>query len=242
MTEKESILNRIKKLMAMTVERGATPEEAATAAAKIQAILFEHNLGIAEAEAHDPRQAKEGYQNISWDVPFGSAPAIRWAKTLLHYIARSNFCKILVGEDRTCFIVGKPSNVEVVSYMGEAIGRQIHKMCHDQMRRELGSTAKYSYYNAYCLGAVATVNERLEAMAAQQHQVSAASTAMVACSKGELIEAARKFYPKTGKSRGSEVRDGGAYGQGRTDGHKVGIHRGVGSGGGGKTLQIGRQS
>lgn len=49
--KKESIISRIKKLLNLTEDRGATTAEAATAAAKVQALLFEHNLDMSQCES-----------------------------------------------------------------------------------------------------------------------------------------------------------------------------------------------
>ena len=56
MTDRETILWRIKKLMALgDATRNNSPEEAALAAAKAQEMLFAHNLEA--AEVHGPTEA-----------------------------------------------------------------------------------------------------------------------------------------------------------------------------------------
>ena len=46
--EKESVLNRIQKLLKMSTENGASENEAMQAADKAQKLLQEHNLSIAD--------------------------------------------------------------------------------------------------------------------------------------------------------------------------------------------------
>ena len=46
--EKENILNRIQKLLRMSIENGASENEAMQAADKAQKLLQEHNLSIAD--------------------------------------------------------------------------------------------------------------------------------------------------------------------------------------------------
>jgi hypothetical protein len=86
----DTILKRIQKLLALTVERGATPEEAATAAAKAQALLFEHNLSMAQVEAVGDIGGDEIF-----DYVLDIAAAMRfvnWRKALISAIAEYNFC------------------------------------------------------------------------------------------------------------------------------------------------------
>ncbi|MGY8976296.1 MAG: DUF2786 domain-containing protein, partial [Alphaproteobacteria bacterium] len=54
--EKESILNRIQKLLKMSTENGASENEAMLAADKAQKLLQEHNLSIADIK--DDSQAE----------------------------------------------------------------------------------------------------------------------------------------------------------------------------------------
>lgn len=126
----DTILLRIKKLMAMTEARGATPEEAATAAAKAQALLFEHNLTMAQVDATSTEKGEDIGKTI-YDMTEGKDSSMGWRKLLLHMVTRYNFCKMcsmIDGLDRRTAIIGKKSNVEVAVFIYEHTQREIHKM------------------------------------------------------------------------------------------------------------------
>jgi hypothetical protein len=65
--DNDRLLERVRKLLALTEARGATPEEAANAAAKVQAILFEHNLTLAQVERDSGNaKPKAGYDKTDF--------------------------------------------------------------------------------------------------------------------------------------------------------------------------------
>src|SRR5262245_24071823 len=55
------IYARIRKLQAISVERGNTPEEAANAAARIQEMLFKYNLDIESIPGDEGNKARSEY-------------------------------------------------------------------------------------------------------------------------------------------------------------------------------------
>ena len=78
----DSILNRIRKLNNLTEERGATPEEAASAAAKVQAMLFEHNLSLSDVDTGEPEGHAEPYGKTEYDLG-ATVRTVQWKRTLL---------------------------------------------------------------------------------------------------------------------------------------------------------------
>ena len=117
---KETILSRIKKLLALTESRGATPEEAATAAAKAQALLFEHNLTMSAVESHEGAEKGETIGKHLYDTAHIEKQYRGWRATLLNVVARYNFCYVVgrIGGVRTQYaIIGKQSNVEIVIFI-----------------------------------------------------------------------------------------------------------------------------
>jgi hypothetical protein len=225
----KSLLSRIKKLLALTVERGATPEEAATAAAKAQEILFEHNLTMSQVEAATEGSSTEGITQTTVTFTASNKRSLRWRRRLHSYIADHYFCDTVYFSSRpsTIVFIGKPSNVEVCVYMAQMIGDQIHKLgLKEYNAANANGSNPTSTYTAYCLGAVMTVNER---MAAQTRKQAATGNALMVVNTKQLAEAMAKFFPKLGKTRRTRIADGAAFQRGRKDGHSVRLTQGIGN-------------
>ena len=227
MTEQFTILSRIKKLLALTEDRGATPEEAAAAAAKAQSLLFEHNLSMASVDSHEIGAKVESIENIDVNMD-ANARTITWKRSLLFIVAKCNFCKGVYKPGSTIMhVIGKPSNVEIVQYMAEHIGREIERLAKLHSKTTLGSKA--AFVNSFCRGAVVTIQDRLKAQMVQNEHASAACTALVVQSKGALDLAVKSFYPVLVSARSSgRVSNYSGYEAGREAGKNIGLHKGVG--------------
>jgi hypothetical protein len=71
-----AILSKIKKLQALTTERGASPEEAASAAAKAQALLFEYNLSQADVDTKE--HAPDPYGKVEHTLTGANRSNVTW--------------------------------------------------------------------------------------------------------------------------------------------------------------------
>lgn len=222
------ILGRIKKLLNLTTARGATPEEAASAAAKAQALLFEHNLTMGQVHAHSTEK-KEEFQNLEQEVK-GPKVSHKWKRVLYRRIALRNFCEVIQNSknDKGFWIIGKPSNVEVCLYMCETIGDQIHVMGQTSLRSlDYGQRA---FYISFCYGAIETVTERLDAQKEENiAKAKDAGTALMVLSGKEVAQAVKHFFPATGKASHQKVSRPDGFATGRAAGHHVSLNRAVGS-------------
>ena len=230
MTTQDTILNRVKKLLALTVDRGATPEEAAAAGAKAQALLFEHNLSMTQVDTHEAGTPAEKIENIDVQMD-ANTRTIGWKKSLLYSIARHNFCSGVYTPGTTYMhIIGKRSNVQVVEYLASSIGAEIDRLARSASRSVL--TRKASFVSSFCLGATSTIIERLRVQAQASASASAACTALVVQSKGELDRAVKGFYPRLSYGRRSSSRVGSpdGYSAGRSAGSSIGIRTGISQG------------
>jgi acetylornithine deacetylase/succinyl-diaminopimelate desuccinylase-like protein len=226
----DPILSRIKKLLNLTEARGATPDEAANAAAKVQDLLFQHNLSMASVAAHSIDKPTDGITETAHKVQ-GAKNSMRWRQVLYGSIARHNFCKILLmGSDRIA-IFGKPSNTEVVQYMGEYIGNEIHKMARKAMldeQKRTGQTVSWPYYTAFAQGAVSTISQRLADQQKKNETVSAACTALVVQSRGAVEAFITAAYPRRGTARPLRAASrADAYQHGQREGHNIPLSKGL---------------
>lgn len=225
MSPQETILSRIKKLSALTEARGATPAEAAAAAAKVQSLLFEHNLTMASVDAHATAPPPEGFKKTMYTL---KASNIGWQRTLLYVIARYNFCSAITHPQTTQMsLIGKPSNVEVVIYLYEHVYREIHSM--GLAHRKLALSNKGMQYTSFCMGAVATIRQRLKDQQRTNETASTASTALVVQSQADLDKAVAVHFPRLVKSKATRPNRLDGFAAGQRAGHGISLNRGIGT-------------
>ena len=229
MSPMDTILGRIKKLLALTVDRGATPDEAASAAAKAQSLLFEHNLSMSAVNTHEIGGEKdEEIENIIMDIDEGSASTLNWKRRLLNAVVKNNFCAaVFLSGTETVHVIGKRSNVIVCEYMSEYLEAEISRLAKIAARAIV--VKKASFVSSFCLGAVVTVEERLKEQASQNEQSSDASRALVVQSKGAIEVARKKFFPRIVPMRTKSRIDAYGFSSGKVAGQSIGLNKGIGN-------------
>ena len=246
MTTPDSILAKIKKLQALTTERGATPEEAATAAAKAQALLFEHNLSQCDVDTKE-QAGPDPYGKVETTLEGANRNTVTWRRTLLYTIAKHNFCTAITLPNQTKMIViGKRSNVETVLYLNHILVREIERLAIEVGRTVL--TNRAAYLVSFCRGAVSTIHRRLQAQQQESEQTATyANTAgymspedrakgtrnavAIRTMSEELNKAVAHFYPGGLSTRTTRSRVGSmdGYRSGQAAGAGISMHRGIGS-------------
>jgi len=237
MTDTNSVLAKIKKLQSLTVERGATPEEAATAAAKAQALLFEHNLSMADLDTHE--QAADPYGRVEATLDGANRSTVQWRRSLLYTVAKHNWCSaITLPNSTTMQVVGRRSNVETVLYLNSILVREIERLALEAGKTVLNNRAAYMV--SFCRGAVSTIHARLAEQQRQQTQQATSTTntrstqnaVILRSAADELNKAVAHFYPsglRTTPVR-SRIRSADGYYAGKAAGVGISMHRGVSQG------------
>jgi Protein of unknown function (DUF2786) len=226
----ESIAELIRALLSKTVARGATPEEAASAAAKAQELLNKYNLDMAAVERETGRQ-RDDYGRF--DFASGIAKAdLQWASELLAGVARNNFCYPILmndGQTDTFVLVGRPENVEVAEYMLRYLITEILRLRRDAWRTQ----GKYSgehqpqWRKHFGLGAVRTINRMLREQRERDRQSTPGTMALITQSDAELLAAKDRLFGETRSRRASRVGVTSGYMTGQREGAKVQMRPGV---------------
>ena len=222
----ERILDRIKKLQALA---GNNPSEAEAqaAAAKVQALLFEHNLELRDVEGYTLQGNEEAYEKMEHHLDANSL-TMKWKSVLYHGVARHNFCQTVRHPGTTKLsMIGKRSNLDAVIYLSEYLIREIERFAGIEVQHILSQKAIWK--REFCYGAASRILSRLREEREQAAQSTAQSTALVVVSDRELKQAVAMHFPRlqTSSSRGSN-RTGG-YEAGRSAGAGIGLPRaGVG--------------
>jgi len=237
-TEQETIVERVRKLLAKTVERGATPAEAATAAAKAQALMFAYNLELSQVEDKpaDPlaayKREGEDYGRMAWRRDR------TWMRDLMHAVAVNNFCKLVYYSTSNkdygtrLDLIGKPDNIRFCRELFAWLVVQLDsmrleawavylKVCKADGERPIHGTR---YRASFYAGAVEVIASRLAAQRRENEQASADSRALIVITGKELIQATQAL---AGRLRASRTRrwtaDDDARDAGQQAGQRVSI-------------------
>src|SRR5437660_4654262 len=224
----ERILERIQKLLALTEARGATPEEAASAAAKAQALLFEHHLTMARVEVNGHNgEKKEGYDKTDFLLN-ATRFSLSWHRCLLTGICEANFAEAIYGNGAKAYIIGRKSDVEVIVYLYQYLSREIERLADLTRRQEGVLKNKGRWKVSFCYGAAITIKERLNETQATQAAASPASQALVVMTAEDLAKAVSGYFPRLRQLRGGRISNTDGYYRGQTAGRSIDIRPGVG--------------
>ncbi len=222
----ETIIRRIAHLMNRTEARGATPEEAATAAARVQALLLKHNLDMATVQAKTGDKSEYTKDWFRFHPKKAGGYIACW-RQLAGAVAGGNFCRVVsVVGTGDGFIVGEQVNVAAVVAMYNRLQDTLERMATqawlredsgERLHRDAGidgvplARQSMSWKRAYLFGAVRVIDSRLQAerkRAEEQHtQQDGRETeagevrALVVIKDKEVGEALARFFPVVGKAR-----------------------------------------
>lgn len=225
-TVENPFVARARKLLQMVEDAATTANEKLVATAKLQKLLFDHNLEMADLKVADNPYIKE---------TFSLGTQYKWRRTLARVIARYNFCEtVLEGGTRYTFI-GRRDNVEWSIWLHRHIRKQIEHMAEEYIVTQLDE--KPAWYveeykgklrQSFCDGCIATIKQRLQAAREEllQEEGAEQSRALVVVEDKGVKEALAQFYPSLRTIRGRNTRImGSAYGDGVVAGRSISMNR-----------------
>jgi hypothetical protein len=226
------IIEKIRKLRALTERRGATEEEALAAQQRMFALLARYNLELSQIPDGEPTKP-----DTTIDSETAERPSNVWKQYLYTAVASLNFteCFTLRGH---LYVIGTKANriatMEMVSYLIEAVQRLANEAA-----AEVPGDERRRYRHSFAEGCAARIYERLEAL-----QAEAAAGRMKAADPNSLLPALADLYQMSkarvddfitnhfGKLSYRTHRASGGHGGGYITGYgagdKVGLHRQVG--------------
>lgn len=227
MTDTNKILERVKKMVALGNDAGATEAERETALRMAYNLLAKYNLSMADLPEDDSTEARERQDVV--------ISADRWARSLAQAVAKLFFCRYFYsgtgtsGKDKHCF-VGRQSNCITARYMAEFLIKSV--------KRE--ATARYKspttpQGRSFCVGTVDSIRKRVEEMIKTDTE-STPGTALVLVSLHQReADANQKWLDNEGlslttaKARADNSLRAGAFYEGREYGKTVSLNQQVGS-------------
>lgn len=248
--DRDTILIRIKKLLALA-KHNSNENEAAMAAAKAQEMLLQYNLD--EAELDSVRVDREEKFTMEYTTNHRAGiNEIRWKILLAFGVAQANLCKVIhIGNERRMCWLGKPSNIAVAQYLFDTLCSDLEYIADEKWKQLLelrkmqamapdipiftdqsllwvhGKTWKKSFF----LGAVETIRKRLTENL-ETLKTNENINALVTTNDSALKTYFREQFPHTGKYRGNKgTINWSGYAAGQAAGKNVSFKTGVGSGG-----------
>ena len=161
--EKESILKRIQKLLKLSVENGASENEAMQAADKAQKLLQEHNLSISDLKDEDQVEPMDS-EDVEVDRDL-------WKGYIRNSTAKLYFCKTYTTMKldkhyrriKVITFVGRKSNRMVATEMCKYFINTIERLTAEEFKAVPGSRASINRMShAFKQGAASRLSRRLE--------------------------------------------------------------------------------
>ena len=160
--EKESVLNRIQKLLKMSIENGASENEAMFAADKAQKLLQEHNLSIADIKDEDQVEPMDS-EDVEVDRDL-------WKGYIRNATAKLYFCKTYTTmkldthykKVKVITFVGRKSNRMVATEMCKYFINTVNRLADEEFKEVPGSRAAINKMaHAFKQGAASKLSSRL---------------------------------------------------------------------------------
>lgn len=241
-----TVIEKIEKLLALS--GSANEHEAALATAKANDLLVKYELTMEQVRLHDQEDGV-GTESRSY---VNTQKAQRWEQMLAAYVARHNFCEVLVGPYRVTF-VGRDDARKVSVYVYQQLARALHKMARRETRayikrqkakleivwnemgldrefdhrKDLRGAAHHKSWRASWLdGAVDGIGMQLRKQR-KVHEQSEKSNALVVVRDAEVQEYLQARYGKMKSKIVDSGKNWDAYRQGHQAGSDMQINPGL---------------
>lgn len=219
-----AILIRVKKLLALSRDGGATPEEAALAAAKAAELLAAHRLEMAAVEgvSVDPGAAiEEDWASYGRD---------QWVSWLAVAVGRVTRCKPIIQfrflngngpRTKGYTFIGRRDDLSGATAMLAFLVREIKLQGAVYARRNPGHGRTLA--NSFAVGAADVIVRRLTERHQRTVRESPAYGALVVQDDHAVTDYMREQFPhlRNGRRANVRVRDYGALAAGRAAGDRM---------------------
>lgn len=231
--DQDKILARVRKMMALANDAGASAGERGNALRMMHATLAKHNLTIAEAEAAG--QNTEKRDRITAETR--NQP---WARTVAHAVGELFFCRYffspgsVAGKVKHNF-VGREDNAKTAASMSEYVIGSIMKEANREYKKQPDPGP---WWTSFCKGAAEQVRVRcheLRIAAEQADAPTSTGTGIVLASfykteqdaNAKFLEDSLKIKLQTKATRTKRAGEG--YEAGKNFGRGISLNRQVGA-------------
>ena len=205
--DKDKVIDLIQKCLKLS--DSPNENEAEAALAKAQELLEKYNLTMEQVKLEE--DGSPCPELISQDIQVGSST---WRKYLLFYIAKNNFCDIILGQSGYVHLLGRTPNVAAVIEMTNWIMPQLDRMAMEEVAkirdtyldpetqtfRRTFNESRRRFKEDFLWGAVKRINERLRESRLKRVDADPNTKALITNLEVELMAFIANLFPKTSKS------------------------------------------
>lgn len=159
----EKVIEKIRKLLAMTEENGASENEAMIAALKAQKLMAEYNLTVADvADEHEEK-------SDIVEVPVDAGTKYKWKYRLANIIAVNFCCKVYILNKSNVVFYGYKNHADVASEVfrflfntGNKLANNYYYKCMKDGRDTVG--VKNAFLVGFCEGIKEVLGQQCRAL------------------------------------------------------------------------------
>jgi hypothetical protein len=218
MTISESLLDKIKALLAMAEHPNSNEHEAALALERAQALLFANNLSRADIKSDNYNATPAGIGKIDGIEQDGFS----WKMQLLNALAKSTLCSIVIGSrSKVWHLFGTYDNVQTTLEMYHWVVPQLETMAINGWLeyKTHGYDSCRTFKNGFYLGAIRTIRDRLDKPL--QDFTNGNGKAIVLYNSKAVSEAVHRVFERLGHSHMGSSSSYDGINAGRQAGHNV---------------------
>lgn len=227
----ESTLQRISKLLCLAKDGGANENEAHVAMSAALGLLAKHNLSASDVEGLG--EAEEAVDSAKFK-PTDKQRYDKWRNWLLMAIADAHFCHMYRNRGAGYVLTGTPTNREAAILLFSYLEAVIESNALEALKSYKGWDSPRTYGNAFRLGMVSRIADRLNEQKRQIIEEACGPTkAIVVANPYEVAEKKNLAYIKangiklvSGAATRSNYGSGAGYHRGREAGSGVGLTAG----------------
>lgn len=198
MTDLNSIIERIKKLLALS--KSSNLHESQAALNKANKLIEEYRLSEAELDADKADPVVRDLNPV-----YTSARRTQWKSELVMILSHHYGCEVFnnsVGRNSAYILFGRQSDIDIVRYMISWLMLEAERLAHNQSKsRQFDRSGGKIFCASYCLGFVRGLSEQLKKSSDEANE-GASSVAIVAINSRlqESKDYVKIIYPKSKKS------------------------------------------
>lgn len=255
-TISDSLVEKIRKLLALASELNDSKEQAELAMQKARTLAVQHDIDLAAIQVFDNKKSEEPMEK-SDEISLGGRKSV--CQKFICWLLQNHFkVKIIytTGYDASwnrvqkIVFIGKKSDIEIATYVNQYLNNEFMRLWRNYAK---WSNAKVDQRNSFIWGLYSGLSDKLTAAektakedgfttlaqtktVEEVEKVKECMALTVTSHQQRLEEAVDTFFPR---ARSVRTRTAYAHSQtarsaGYSQGQKISLRRGLGSGGGGQ--------
>lgn len=220
MPETDTMLERVRKLLAKAEDPSISPVEAEAYNAKAAELIARYGIERARLEETDPqRRATVADKIIRLQRPYVINKSM-----LLTVVGNAMRCKVITLRNDSAHVVGYESDIERVEIIfSSLLVQQSMGLSLAQMTERRGEDPR-TFAKSYFAGFAVAVERRLRAAEKQAESEATTGTDLALVNRNAVVfQKMTELYPRTRATASRPVRMNGGYTRGHSDGSRANL-------------------